>query len=360
MIFMRNQKEVAANDSSKHWKALLENIAEYATSVLDGNGHVYKWSSMARSLTGFTAKEIIGKHYSIFYSKKDIEKRLPQKILSTAARRGLCETEGLRVRKDGTLYWTSGMIVAIRDKNKELYGYARFSRDATREHEARRQRDEFLSIAAHELKTPVTTLNLYAQLLKDRMLLSRDKENLSMLQDIEDQSMRLVKLVNDLLTVSAIQAGRFALREGEFDICALSAKTAKVMQKSGTHEIKVKCEIKGKVRGDPDRIEEVLVNLLSNAMKYSPRERRILVHITRRGRKALLAVTDRGQGITKQEQKSIFKRYFQAARKRGSAAGFGLGLYISAEIIKRHRQKIWFNSAPGKGSTFYFTLDLAK
>ena len=144
----------------EHWKELLNSASEYATSVLDENGCVYKWGPVARRLTGYSAKDILGKHYSIFYTKADIQKRLPQKILLRAARRGLCETEGLRVRKDGSLYWASGMIATIYDNTKKVRGYARFSRDATKDHQMKRQRDEFLGIAAHELKTPITTLNL--------------------------------------------------------------------------------------------------------------------------------------------------------------------------------------------------------
>ena len=339
---------------------LLGNTAGYATSILDERGYIYKWSRYAQRLTGYTAKEIVGKHYSTFYSKEDRQKRLPHKILERAARRGFCQTEGLRMRKDGSYYWASGIMLAIRDKKRKLRGYARFTQDATKKRELARQKDEFLGIAAHELKTPITTLNLYAQLLRERLMLSRDKQNLSMLRDIEEQSTRLVKLVNDLLTFNAIDAGVFTLHEGEFDMCALASKIAKRMRISGsTHTIAVRCALRRNVRGDADRIEEVLVNLLGNAIKYSPRARKITARISEHNGKALIAVHDKGTGIPPKERGAIFKRYYRGVSNSvGAVAGFGLGLYIASEIIKKHRQKIWVKSGKN-GSTFYFTLTLA-
>lgn len=229
---------------------------------------------------------------------------------------------------------------------------------ANEKKELEERKDEFISIASHELKTPITTIKGYTQLLNQFLKESKDKKPLIYISKMDDQLDRLTKLVNDLLDVSKIQAGKLELHKEKVDLKGLIEGVAADMSLVDHH--KVTAEIDSKeliVWVDKYHISTVLVNLISNAIKYSPKSNKVIVKTTNNKDNVVIKVEDFGIGISKRDQEKIFKKFFRADNRiRQSFSGLGLGLYIAWEIVKQHQGSIWVESIKGNGTSFYFKL----
>lgn len=222
------------------------------------------------------------------------------------------------------------------------------------------RKDEFVSVASHELKTPITSMKIFTQALKRRFVLLDDRKSVRLLTRIDDRLSSLTKIVNDLLDVSRIRVGRLPLRKEKFDFDRLVREVASDVQAaSKKHRIILRGRVRGKIFGDPGRINQVLVNLLTNAVKYSPSSDRVIVGISIDGKNLTVSVQDFGIGITPAEQEYLFTPFYRIKGLRGERFfGLGIGLNIAKQIIKQHGGEIWVESEKGKGSTFYFTLPL--
>lgn len=218
-------------------------------------------------------------------------------------------------------------------------------------------KDEFLGVASHELRTPITSIKALAQVLHRKSERENNTKNILLLERIDKQADRITNLINDLLNISNIEAGKLILREEEFNFDSMVRRVvSEVQYTTDTHKILVEGEIKRMVYGDDNRLEQVMSNLLTNAIKYSPGGKDVSVRLSDENDHVLVGIQDSGEGIAKKDQKKIFKRFYRSAVEDKNISGFGLGLYISAEIIRRHKGKIWVESELGKGSTFYFTV----
>lgn len=341
-------------------RLIIDNAVGYAMYMLDKHGLIVSWNSGVDRLIGFTGEETIGKHVSMFYTKDDCLKRKPWKLLAKAAKKGLYEEEVLQVKKNGTNFWAHITLSAVFSKRGALKGFVQIIRNITVERELDRQKDAFIGIASHELKTPITTLSAYTQILEKR--LKDDKKNLYFITNIKAQTDRLVSLIDDLLNVSRIDSGKLELNLKEFDLNTLIKKVVVDFQyTTDIHAITEDGILQNKVIGDETLIEQVIINLLTNAIKYSPKANKIALHLSAKQNQAIVAVQDFGIGIAKKDLPKVFQRFYRIRDiEKGRVSGFGLGLYISSEIIKKHGGKIWIESEQGKGSTFYFTLPLAK
>jgi signal transduction histidine kinase len=223
-----------------------------------------------------------------------------------------------------------------------------------------KQKDKFLGMASHELKTPITSIKAFSQVLYRKIDKKEHPEYGSLLENINSQTDKVTKLINDLLNVSNIEEGKLVLKKEQFSIDELVAKTISDMQyTTDTHKIVKEGTIKTSVYGDADRLMQVLSNLLTNAIKYSPKASKVTVELSEQKGFAKIAVRDFGPGIAKEDQQKIFDRFYRTKfHEERNIAGFGLGLYIAAEIIKRHNGDIGVSSVQSKGSTFYFTIPL--
>lgn len=250
--------------------------------------------------------------------------------------------------------------IKAREEAEKVADKLRLSQQALRQSE--KLKDEFLSIASHELKTPVTSLKAYTQILHKRFLAQGDVETANNLGKMDGQLNKLNGLISDLLDVSKIEAGRLKFNERLLDIDDLVTEITEEMQRTTTkHSIVIEGTTKQSVVGDRERIGQVLINLLSNAIKYSPDSEKIIIKRELVKNNILISVQDFGVGIPKESQSKIFGRFYRVGGpKREIFSGFGLGLYISAEIVKRHGGKIWVESSDGFGSMFCFTLPLKK
>lgn len=218
---------------------------------------------------------------------------------------------------------------------------------------------EFISIASHELKTPLTGIKAYHQLMKLHNFKNiHDKKLAIYLGKIGMLIDNLNKLVNELMNVSKLQTGNINLNRKRFDINLLVRDIVDTLKlTTDKHKFKISGMKKAMLSADKDKIKQVLNNLLVNAVKYSPQGGDIEILVLNHNKKVDVSIKDQGIGIHKREQKKIFERFYQTQQKRKlGLKGLGLGLYISSEIVKRHGGKIWVNSKPGKGSTFNFSL----
>ncbi len=224
--------------------------------------------------------------------------------------------------------------------------------------EVAKNKDEFIGAATHELKTPVTALKGYTQVLQMRLNKAGDTRSATHLSKMDAQLNRLNTLIGDLLDVTKIESGRLQFHLSKFEIDELIKESVELMQQTtDRHHIVITGLLKKKVYADRDRLNQVLTNLLSNAIKYSPHQGEIIVKTIANVGAAIICVQDFGVGIPKASQKRIFERFYRVSgSKETTFPGLGLGLYIASEIMKRHNGKIWVESEQGKGSTFYVSL----
>jgi signal transduction histidine kinase len=222
--------------------------------------------------------------------------------------------------------------------------------------ENQEKKDEFIGIASHELKTPLTTIKGYMDLLS---MTEETQPQKLYVQKAQDSLKKLENLIKDLLDVSKIQSGQLELNITQFDIDSLLNETIAAMQLvTPTHHIVRKGETGHQlIYADRQRIEQVLVNLLSNAIKYSPGAKEVLVYSQITETELIINIEDFGSGVPVEEQINIFERFYRAKEHSVHVSGFGLGLYICSDIIKRHNGCIGVKSVD-KGSVFYFSLPL--
>jgi signal transduction histidine kinase len=218
------------------------------------------------------------------------------------------------------------------------------------------KKDDFIGLASHELKTPVTSLSGYLQIISRR--LPDSDVNKSFIDKALSQINKLSALISDLLDVSKIETGQLPLSFTGFDLLVLIKEVIEIMQYSANgHRIVLDTSIdKLIVNADRQRIEQVIINLLSNAIKYSPGGNLVNVSVSANDNKALVAVQDFGLGITPDQQERIFNRFYRVEDMAAHISGLGIGLFISREIINRHKGKLWVESEQDKGSVFFFEI----
>jgi two-component system, chemotaxis family, CheB/CheR fusion protein len=222
------------------------------------------------------------------------------------------------------------------------------------------QREEFMAMASHELKTPVTSLKGFTQVLLSRFTKAGDERSATLLAKMDAQLDKLVHLISELLDVTTIEAGQLAWHTQSFDLEALVQEIVEeVGYTAERHQIRIEGAISGPISGDRERLGQVLTNLLTNAIKYSPQATAILVAMVADRESATISVQDFGIGIASEKLTHVFERFYRVSDgEHETFPGLGLGLFISAQIVKRHGGRMWVESQPGVSSTFSFTVPL--
>lgn len=370
-------------EHTDQFRLLVESVRDYAIFLLDSEGYVRSWNAGAQRIKGYSADEIIGRHFSTFYSEAEAKSGKPAEELRIAAADGRWEEEGWRIRKDGSRFWANVVITALREPSGELVGFAKVTRDLTerkraeenrlalaveharlaeaarRAEEAVAIRDEFVRIAAHELRTPITSAMMGVQLLKrsvgDMPLSSRQA---LALDTLEIQMRKLVHLISRLLDKGRMEAGALRLERAEVDLVTLVRRACEQWQVvANKHEIVMTtspAELFANVDGL--RIDEVLSNLIDNAVKYSPAGGRIEVGVSADQTHASITVRDHGIGVDPEKRPRIFERFFQAHPDR---SGMGLGLYLCRQFVEMHGGTISADFPEDGGTCFVVTLPLA-
>jgi signal transduction histidine kinase len=218
-------------------------------------------------------------------------------------------------------------------------------------------RDEFISIASHELKTPLTSLKVYAQIIQKQLKKTEDEKLITYISRLDRQIDNLAELVKDLLDISRMQLGKLDFYLDYFDLGHLVKEVVQSLQNTTAHKIRVTNKISELAFGDRERIGQIVVNFITNAVKYSPNADTVEITLSQTESHLILSVRDFGIGIDKKHQRQIFEKFFQVKDSRkSSSSGLGIGLYISNEIAARHNGKLTVESMKGKGSTFSFLL----
>ncbi|MCX2429162.1 ATP-binding protein [Pedobacter sp. GR22-10] len=259
-----------------------------------------------------------------------------------------------------TKSWFNFTYKPLRNATGKVYGILHAAIDVTRQVQLQQQKDEFLGIASHELKTPVTSVKAYTQVLERMIRLEGDEKKANMVHKMDQQLNRLTGLIGDLLDVTKIQAGKMVLNLSTFDFDNLVKDIVEEMQHTTLkHQLNATLNSFVKVETDRERIGQVITNFLSNAIKYADDADNVEIKSEVIGNEVILSVKDYGIGISEDLQQYVFDQFYRVSgHQQHTYPGLGLGLYISAEIIKNTGGRIWLESEAGTGSTFYFALKI--
>jgi PAS domain S-box-containing protein len=365
----RRKTEEMLRRSEERFRLMVTSVKDYAIFMLDPEGRVMTWNSGAAQLKGYSAREIVGEHFSRFYSSQEVAQGKPARELAIARQEGRFEEEGWRVRKDGTTFWASVVITPMLGDAGTLLGFAKVTRDLTERkrseeerlrlaqaQEAIRLRDEFLAIASHELRTPLTALQLQLHSLRARAS-SFEPGVTAKLDRAVHSTERLAGLIETLLDVSRLSTGQLTLKPERMELLATVKDMTGRLQEAA---VQAACPVLVRegpaIEGTWDRlrIEQVISNLLANAFKYaagSPVE----LAVMREGPEAVLVIQDKGPGIPETEVARLFHRFERAAPMK-HYGGLGLGLYVARQIVEAHGGNISVENAPEGGARFTVRL----
>ncbi len=341
-------------ESEKKLQNIMDTIPQIAwTSIPGGEANFYnrRWFEY----TGLNYEQSKDSGWKSVVHPDDLEYNLDQ--YRTISEKGIGGEFEIRERnKEGLYRWHLVRVRPIKDKNGTVLLWVGTATDIQEIKQLQQQKDDFISIASHELKTPVTTLKASLQVM-DMMKSNPKPDKFADMIGRANKSMnRVTSLIDDLLNVSKFSQGQFILNKEVFILSKVVNDCRNHIRAIGPYNIKVTGDMELKVNADPERIEQVLTNLINNAIKYAPKSEEIKVHIERKDNRAKVSVIDQGPGIAPEKVDRLFDRYFRAENTDYHSSGLGIGLYICSEIIKKHQGEIGVNTELGKGSTFWFTL----
>ena len=340
--------------------SVLQSISD-AVIATDMQYIILSWNKAAETLYGWTQEEVLGKSaLDIFWY--EFPHNPPDEWKEHLQTRGYWKGEVIHKRKDGTRVHIMASVSLVKDFNGTIIGMVAANRDITASKELEQRKDEFIGLASHELRTPVTALKGYAQLLQRTLEKQGLQDYAQTLAKMDGQLTRLTKLLADLLDISKMQTGKVAYSKAVFDFNAWVHDIIDDIQRaSPQHVIALTRDTECKIIGDQDRLSQVFINLLTNAIKYSPKAERVDVIIRPVSDIVTVSVRDYGIGIPKEHHSRIFERFYRVTSSPDNTfPGLGIGLYISHEIIQAHEGRIWVESEEGKGSTFFVSLPLAQ
>jgi PAS domain S-box-containing protein len=374
----RRAAEQLLRENEARFRLIVQSVKDYAIFMLDPNGRVATWNEGAEAIKGYTANEIIGQHFSVFYPQDAIVTQFPQYELKVATATGRFEDEGWRVRKDGSLFWASVIITALRDETGKLVGFAKVTRDLTERRRAQeraladarrvadmeasnRAKSEFLATLSHELRTPLNAIGGYADLLVLAIPGDINDTQKLYIDRIKTAQQHLLALVNDLLNLSRVEAGAMEYDIQRVDVHRLFADLdAMILPQARAKNIDfavMDCTGDAALEADPARTQQILLNLLSNAVKFTPEGGRISLACSVTDGQIGISVIDTGPGIPQDKHEAIFEPFVQLGRSlTNPREGIGLGLAISRDLARAMNGDLKVSSRLGEGSTFTLIL----
>jgi len=389
-LTQRREHEEALRRSEERYRLLVEGLSEYAVFMLDPNGYVMTWNSGAERIKGYRADEIIGQHFSKFHPLDALESGWPEHELHVATETGRFVEDGWRIRKDGKRFWANVTITALRDRSGHLHGFAKLTRDLSErkrtealeadgvqgkemleaERSARiaaqraaRMKDEFLATLSHELRTPLNSILGWTQILR-RQGTPKPEDFHRAMEVIERNTRAQAKLIEDLLDLSRVMSGRIRLDVQQTAIVEVvrgAIESAEpIAQTKGVRLETVLDPRGGTVSGDPGRLQQIVWNLLTNAIKFTPKGGKIQVLLQRINSHIEVSVSDTGIGISASFLPYVFDRFSQSdSSTTRSQGGLGLGLAISKQLVELHGGSLHAKSpGEGQGATFIVNLPL--
>ncbi len=363
-----NVKELRASNARN--TAVIESIGD-GLVLTDALGNITYINEQTEHLLGWTQGELIGKplvqQFKLFEEGEvpvaDKDRPATHVLTKGEKTQTLISSSKYYQKKDGTLLPIALTATPVRVQD-ELIGMVEVFRDVTEDKLIDQAKTEFVSLASHQLRTPLSIINWYAELLLDGKMSKLDEEQEGQVKEIYDGSQRLVGLVNALLNVSRIDLGTFSVQPEKVQFMEF---VRGIIHDLGPYAIKKRIDLKGSIPKeemdllvDPQLMRIVIENLVTNAIKYTPEEGSVEIAVTVQKDDVLVSVKDTGLGIPEDQKEKIFTKLFRARNVRNMAQeGTGLGLYVAQSIIQHSGGKIWFESEENKGSTFFVTLPLA-
>lgn len=374
----RKISEEALRQSEERFRLLVQSVQDYGIFMLDPAGHIASWNEGAERIKGYTESEILGKHFSVFYPEEDKAWDKPGMELRVAGEVGRFEDEGWRIRKDGSRFWANVVITALRGASGTLVGFAKVTRDLTDRRAAElqaiddarrvaeaeaasRAKTEFLATMSHELRTPLNAIGGYVDLLTFGVHGAMTQEQVAALERVRTSQLHLLGLINDLLNYSRVEAGRVSYQSQAVRLADVAAAVAPMAEpQSLARGVEVEWQDADPsvvALADRARVEQILLNLVTNAIKFTEAGGRIDVRHHRLRNEVFLEVEDTGIGIEPEHLEAIFEPFTQLGRSLTSNhEGTGLGLAISRDMARAMGGDLTARSRPGVGSTFVLRL----
>ncbi|HTK39313.1 MAG TPA: PAS domain-containing sensor histidine kinase [Patescibacteria group bacterium] len=370
----------------ERYKMLVENVQDYAIFFMDPNGYIQTWNKGAEKNKGYTHDEIIGKHFSIFYSDKDNLDKKPEKELEIAKKLGRVEDEDWRIKKDGSKFWANVVITALYDDDHVLQGFAKVTRNLTerkaneddlrsanallrsQQKELKRlndSKDEFISLASHQLRTPATAIKQLLGILLDGYAGDLPEPIRGFIEKTYESNERQIALVNSLLKVAQIDSGKIILNREVVDLNAVVESIVK--QYTGIISDK-KQTISMKLQATPlyayvdhQYYRMAIENIIDNASKYTKEGGSITITTETVNGHARTSITDTGVGLAAADIPTLFEKFNRVENDLSHVvSGNGLGLYWVNRVISLHLGRIQVESELGKGSTFIVEVPIGE
>lgn len=368
-------REAALREGEERYRRVIEGVRDYGIFALDVDGNVVSWNTGAERIKGWTADEILGRHFSTFYPPEAREET-PARLLEAARRDGRVEDEGWRLRRDGGRFWANVVITALRDEDGVLTGFSKVTRDVTERRRAEealtharaeaerasRAKSEFLSRMSHELRTPLTAILGFNQLLgMDRETLGGDQRHA--VDQIAKAGGHLLAMIEEVLDIARIEAGGHALMPETLDPLPLLTDVSNLIapqaQAAGV-EVRIEGQTRARMTADRRATVQILLNLLSNAIKYGPAGGVVTLSLAETPDRVRLAVRDEGPGVPPALVDRLFTPFDRLDADRWSGAeGSGLGLALSRGLAHAQGGDVIYRQREDRqGATF--TLELPR
>ncbi|MEO8108636.1 MAG: PAS domain-containing protein [Ginsengibacter sp.] len=359
-LFMNVSERVAIKRNVEEMRERFETMANNIPNlawIANANGEIFWYNNRWYEYTGTSPDEVAGWGWQSVNDPKNLPAVLETWKRSLTTGEPFEMTLSLR-GADKIYRPFLTRIVPIRDNHGKIIRWLGTNTDITKQKEVEKMKDDFISIASHELKTPLTTIKAYGQLAEDMLRENGDKKTLETIRRMGKQVSKLNLLIDDLLDVTKIQKGKLIYKEEFFDSNELLVEVIDDMQRTiTTHKIEYKLDRTAQIFGDRNKIGQVINNLISNSIKYSPKANTINISTQIEEEGVKVAIQDFGIGIMSKNFKKIFTQFYRVSGENQLIfSGMGIGLFICREIVARHGGKIWLRSKIKSGSTFYIWL----
>jgi PAS domain S-box-containing protein len=360
-------------------RLLIDSVSDYAIFVLDPRGFVRTWNRGAERLKGYRRSEIVGKHFSTFYTEDARTSGVPDSLLVRAEREGSVQHSGWRVRRDGSRFWGHVTITALRDDTGELLGFAKVTRDLTETHEheealgralareratateldrVNRARSRLLAAVVHDLSAPITVVRSSLELLATGL---DPADHDAVVAQARRNADDLEQLRSQLVEFSRLEAGVTELARKRIELADLVAHVVDDVATVLAVPVEVELDATAAVEADELAVRRVLINLLTNAARFSPPGRPVRIRTAPAdgGDQVAVGVADEGPGIAVEDRERVFGEFWAGRGRARPGGGLGLGLTIVQGYVHEHGGRVWIEGGPGQGTTFWFTLPVA-
>jgi PAS domain S-box-containing protein len=366
----RSRAEVELHHSEERFRLMVSNVQDHAIYLLDPQGRVLTWNIGSERMKGYSEKEILGRHYSVFHTAEDQANGLPERNLETAVRDGHVTCEGRRVRKDGSRFWASAVLTALRDETAKLRGFGKVTRDLTQQKQAEeemkirnaqletanKELEAFCYSVSHDLRAPLRGIDGFSQALLEDQADQIDDQGKAYLHRIRAATQRMGELIDDLLSLSRVTRAEFLPKPTNLSEMACSIADDLRRQQPG-REVEFVVAPDLQASADPHLMRILLENLLGNSWKFTSKRERARIEFgrTEQNGSSVFFVRDNGAGFDLAYSGRLFGA-FQRLHSMEDFPGTGVGLATVQRIVHRHGGGVWAEGAVGRGATFYFRL----